>query len=57
MILGFGLLIWLPTLWVPTFFAAPGTLESWAGNAENLAIAAAAWIVADFLAQSRSKIS
>lgn len=47
MIIGFGLLVWLPTL-----FADPHKLFNWAGNAENLAIAGAAWIVADFLNQN-----
>ncbi|MGH9513704.1 MAG: hypothetical protein ACRD2U_16365 [Terriglobales bacterium] len=48
MIIGFGLLIWLPVL-----FADPHKLFNWAGNAENLAIAGAAWIVADFLNQNQ----
>jgi uncharacterized membrane protein YphA (DoxX/SURF4 family) len=42
MILGFGLLIWLPNL-----FATPRVHMTWCGNAVNLAIAGAAWIVAD----------
>ncbi|MFZ0799174.1 MAG: hypothetical protein WCA13_19625 [Terriglobales bacterium] len=50
MIVGFGLLIWLPA----PFTHDPHNLTNWAGNAENLAIAAAAWIVADYLGQSRS---
>jgi uncharacterized membrane protein YphA (DoxX/SURF4 family) len=50
MIMAFGLLIWLPAP-----FADPHQLISWAGNAENLAIAGSAWIVADFL--SRRKIA
>jgi hypothetical protein len=49
MIIGFGLLVWLPAL-----FVDPHKLMNWAGNAENLAIAGAAWIVADFLSQDRS---
>ena len=49
MILGFGLLIWLPAP-----FVDPHKQINWAGNAENLAIAGAAWIVADYLAQRRS---
>ncbi|HEY3974567.1 MAG TPA: DoxX family membrane protein [Candidatus Sulfotelmatobacter sp.] len=49
MIVGFGLLVWLPRL-----LADPHTLFNWAGNAQNLAITAAAWIVADFLRQNRS---
>lgn len=49
MIIGFGLLVWLPAP-----FADPHKLINWAGNAENLAIAGAAWIIADFLRQNRS---
>ncbi|MGH9342705.1 MAG: hypothetical protein ACRD19_02940, partial [Terriglobia bacterium] len=49
MIIGFGLLVWLPTL-----FADPHKQFNWAGNAENLAIAGAAWIVADYLSEKRS---
>jgi uncharacterized membrane protein YphA (DoxX/SURF4 family) len=48
MLIGFGLLVWLPAP-----FADPHKLINWAGNAENLSIAGAAWIVADFLAQNR----
>jgi uncharacterized membrane protein YphA (DoxX/SURF4 family) len=46
MIIGFGLLIWLPAP-----FADPHKLINWAANAQNLAIAGAAWIVADFIRQ------
>jgi len=49
MLIGFGLLIWLPAP-----FADPHKLINWAGNAQNLAITGAAWIVADFLSQGRS---
>ena len=49
MIVGFGLLIWLPAA-----FADPHKLINWAGNAQNLAITGATWIVADFLSQNRS---
>jgi len=49
MIMGFGLLVWLPA---PV--ANPHKLMNWAGNAQNLAIGGAAWIVADFLNQDRS---
>ena len=49
MIIGFGLLIWLPAP-----FADPHKLTNWAGNAQNLAIAGSAWIVADFLSRNRS---
>ena len=51
MIIGFGLLLWLPTL-----FADPHKIFSWAGNAQNLAIAGAAWSVADYLSQKRSSL-
>ena len=49
MILGFGLLVWLPAP-----FADPHKLMNWAGNAQNTAILGAAWIVADYLGQTRS---
>jgi len=49
MIVGFGLFIWLPAL-----FVDPHKQINWAGNAENLAIAGAAWIVADYLGQKRT---
>jgi hypothetical protein len=48
MLIGFGLLVWLPAP-----FADPHKLINWAGNAQNLAITGAAWIVADFLCQRR----
>jgi uncharacterized membrane protein YphA (DoxX/SURF4 family) len=48
MIIGFGLFIWLPAP-----FIDPHKQINWAGNAENLAIAGAAWIVADYLWQIR----
>jgi uncharacterized membrane protein YphA (DoxX/SURF4 family) len=44
MLLGFGVLIWLPAL-----FAHPETHLNWAANCVNLAIAAAGWVVADSL--------
>jgi uncharacterized membrane protein YphA (DoxX/SURF4 family) len=49
MLIGFGLLVWLPAP-----FADPHKMINWAGNAQNLAITGAAWIVADFLTQQRS---
>ncbi|HEX8811645.1 MAG TPA: hypothetical protein VF742_06605 [Terracidiphilus sp.] len=49
MMVGFGLLVWLPRP-----FADPHQLINWAGNAQNLAITGAAWIVADFLSRSHS---
>jgi len=47
MVIGFGLLVWLPAP-----FADPHQMINWAGNAENLAIAGAAWIVSDFLGRN-----
>lgn len=44
MLLLFGLVLWLPAL-----FADPRSLFNWAENAENLAIAGVAWILADYL--------
>jgi hypothetical protein len=49
MLVGFGLLVWLPKP-----FADPHALINWAGNAQNLAITGAAWIVADFLSRTRA---
>jgi uncharacterized membrane protein YphA (DoxX/SURF4 family) len=44
MFVGFGLLVWLPSL-----VAQPLVHRVWGGNAMNLAAAGAAWIVADLL--------
>lgn len=49
MLVGFGLLVWLPAL-----FASPHSFVNWSEGLETLAIAASAWIVADFLARPRS---
>jgi uncharacterized membrane protein YphA (DoxX/SURF4 family) len=49
MLIGFGLLVWLPAP-----FADPHKLINWVGNAQNLAITGAAWIVADFISENRS---
>jgi len=49
MLIGFGLLVWLPAP-----FADPHKIINWAGNAQNLAITGAAWIAADFLSQKCS---
>lgn len=48
MLVGFGLLVWLPAP-----FVDPHQLTNWAGNAQNLAITGAAWILTDFLSQNR----
>jgi len=56
MIVGFGLLVWLPAL-----FVNPHSFVNWSEGLETLAIAASAWIVADFLghrqARSQARIS
>ncbi|HVB35624.1 MAG TPA: hypothetical protein VND42_00170 [Candidatus Acidoferrales bacterium] len=48
MLVGFGLLVWLPAL-----FANPHSFVNWSEGLETLAIAASAWIVADFLSRRR----
>lgn len=48
MLIAFGVLIWLPVC-----FGNVHNLFNWSENLDNLAIAGAAWIVADFLSQSR----
>lgn len=50
MIVGFGVLIWLPKL-----MAAPHDHFVWSGNGINLALAGAAWVVADALCGCRSR--
>lgn len=47
MMVGFGLLIWLPRL-----LSNPHDPMNWGGNAQNLAITGASWIVSDFLART-----
>jgi len=49
MLVGFGLLVWLPAL-----FADPHSFGNWSEGLETLGIAGSAWIVADFLGQRRS---
>jgi uncharacterized membrane protein YphA (DoxX/SURF4 family) len=49
MLLGFGLLVWLPRQ-----IAHPEMLGVWTESAENFAIMGAAWVVADFLSSARS---
>jgi len=46
MLVGFGLLVWLPAL-----FADPHSFVNWTEGVETLGIAGSAWIVADFLGQ------
>jgi len=49
MLVGFLLLVWLPAL-----FANHHSFVNWSEGLETLAIAASAWIVADFLGRRRS---
>jgi uncharacterized membrane protein YphA (DoxX/SURF4 family) len=49
MILGFGLLVWLPAL-----LADHHSFANWSEGTETLGIAASAWLVADFLRHRRS---
>jgi len=50
MLIGFGLLVWLPIV-----ISHPHNLFNWTESAETLAIAGVAWIVTDFLSQNRSQ--
>jgi hypothetical protein len=52
MIVGFGLLVWLPAL-----FADPHSFVNWSEGTETLGIAASAWLVADFLGHRASAAS
>jgi hypothetical protein len=47
MLIGFGLLVWLPIV-----ISYPHKLFNWTESAETLAIAGVAWIVTDFLTRS-----
>jgi len=49
MIICFGVFVWLPIL-----FSDPHQMFNWAGNAVNLAICGAAWIVSDYVAQLKT---
>lgn len=48
MLVGFALLVWLPAV-----FSKPHSLFNWTEGLQTIAIAAAAWIVADFVARYR----
>lgn len=50
MLLGFALLVWLPAL-----IAKPHNVGNWTEAAQTVAIAAAAWVVADFLSSADAK--
>jgi uncharacterized membrane protein YphA (DoxX/SURF4 family) len=49
MIVGFGVFVWLPTL-----IADPHSFQNWSETADNFAIAASTWVVADYLGRRRS---
>jgi hypothetical protein len=49
MIVGFGLLVWLPLL-----VSRPHDQANWSETAENFAIAGATWILADLVGESRA---
>jgi hypothetical protein len=48
MLLGFGLLVW-----VPLVLSSPHNYANWSENAETFAIAGAVWILADLLGEDR----
>jgi uncharacterized membrane protein YphA (DoxX/SURF4 family) len=50
MLVAFGALVWAPTL-----FAQPRDHTAWAGNAINLALIGAAWVVADSITSHRQE--
>jgi uncharacterized membrane protein YphA (DoxX/SURF4 family) len=51
MLVLFGALVWMPSL-----FAHPREHMVWSGNAINLAMAGAAWVIADWIASRESKL-
>jgi len=52
-LLAFMLLVFSVLVLAPQIFASPHDHEAWGGNAYNLAVVAAAWIVAEWLAGRR----
>ncbi len=51
MLITFGALIWAPSL-----FAAPHEHMVWGGNAMNLALTGAAWVIADSIASRHEQV-
>lgn len=51
MLLSFNILVWLPIC-----LGDPHKFFNWSENVETLSIAGAAWIVADYLSQERTKV-
>jgi uncharacterized membrane protein YphA (DoxX/SURF4 family) len=51
MLVTFGALVWAPSL-----FATPHEHVVWAGNAINLALAGAAWVIADYIASRHEQV-
>jgi uncharacterized membrane protein YphA (DoxX/SURF4 family) len=47
------LVVFLLLVWLPALFAAPHDFANWSEALETLAIAASAWLVADYLAHHR----
>lgn len=52
MLIGFAVLVWFPAC-----FAGPHTLGNWTENAETLAIAGVAWIVAEYLGRRQTAVA
>jgi uncharacterized membrane protein YphA (DoxX/SURF4 family) len=51
MLLTFGALVWLPSL-----FGPPDAHLMWSGNAINLALAGAAWVISDSIVESNQQL-
>jgi uncharacterized membrane protein YphA (DoxX/SURF4 family) len=51
MLMIFGALVWLPAL-----FSYPNNHTVWGGNAVNLAVSGASWVVADFIARRKERV-
>jgi hypothetical protein len=49
------LVVFAALVWVPLLLGAPRGHTMWAGNAINLAMVGAAWVVADSIASRREQ--